>query len=122
MTNKQIFIAEIEKLIAYVTDLQESDKEILSPDAQLFLDQLKTGNGFGNEITESGLKILSWCKENCKKYNNLFTAKVIAEGLFMTPRSVSGSMRKLISDEYFSKTGTNPVSYSLNEKGINYKL
>ena len=35
----------------------------------------------------------------------------------MNSKSVSGTMRKLVSDGYFSKSGSNPVMYSLTDKG-----
>jgi hypothetical protein len=54
-------------------------------------------------------------KENKATYNNIFNAKTIGEGLFMPPRSVSGAMRKLISDGYAFKTPGNPVTYSLKD-------
>ena len=61
-------------------------------------------------------------QENLESMNNVFTSKEIAEGLFTSGRSISGSMRKLVNDEYVEKIGTNPVQYALTEKGMNYKF
>lgn len=55
-------------------------------------------------------------QENWEKRNNLFKASDIAEGLFTSGRSVSGSMKKLVSDGYVVKEGKDPVIYSLTEE------
>ncbi len=46
-------------------------------------------------------------------------AKDIAEGLMMSSRRVSGSIRKLVTDGYVEKIGQDPVIYALTEKGKN---
>ena len=66
-------------------------------------------------MTESGEKVLTWMLENEKEYSNIFSAKVIGEGLFTSSRVVSGAMRKLVTDGYVEKAGQNPVSYSLTD-------
>ena len=40
----------------------------------------------------------------------------------MSPRSVSGSMRKLLTDGYCEKTGKDPVCYLLTEKGKTFSI
>ena len=75
-----------------------------------------------NEAIENGLKILQYMQQNNEKYNNIFSAKNIGEGLFLSSRSVSGSMRKLVTDEYVHKIGNNPVCYSLTEQGKNIDI
>ena len=47
----------------------------------------------------------------------LFKAKDIAEGLFISSRTVSGAMRKLVSDGFVEKVGQDPVIYTITEKG-----
>jgi predicted transcriptional regulator len=56
-------------------------------------------------------------QDNKDKYNNIFKSKEIAEGLFVSSRSVSGSMRKIITDGYVVKAGSDPVCYSLTDAG-----
>lgn len=73
-------------------------------------------------ITENGVKILKIMQDKVDQYNNIFTSKNIGEFLFMSPRSVSGSMKKLITDGYVIKLGLNPVSYGLTELGKSYKF
>lgn len=88
-----------------------------------FFEELKNNKTKSSkEMTENGQKSLTWMQENFESMNNVFTSKEIAEGLFTSGRSVSGSMRKLVNDGYVEKIGTNPVQYALTEKGMNYKF
>ena len=48
-----------------------------------------------------------------------YKAKDIADNIGITSKSVSGAMRKLVTDGYIEKVGKNPVVYVINEKGIN---
>lgn len=73
-------------------------------------------------FTENGIKILKCMKENQEKYINIFKAKDIGEMLFIAPRSVSGSMKKLIADGYVEKIGSAPVTYGLTELGKTCEL
>ena len=118
---KQNFIEIIDKEIfsnnELLTSLQDKYNTQFS-NAVSFWEVFKTGKSNG-EITENGLKILQYMQENNEKYNNIFSAKNIGEGLFLSSRSVSGSMRKLVTDEYVHKIGNNPVCYSLTEQGKN---
>lgn len=99
------FLKEIEKI-----------KEQLSPEAQEFLCAALESGG-KSAFTENGIKILKAMKDNQEKYINIFTAKNLGEILFMSPRSVSGSMKKLIAEGYVEKVGLSPVSYGLTDKG-----
>ncbi len=110
MTNKEKFISEIEEIMASGVSLSEG--------AVAFLNELKMQKVSKSvDITENGYKILGFMKENANQYNNIFKAKEIAEGLFMPPKSVSGSMRKLVTDGYVEKVGKDPVCYSITDKG-----
>ena len=51
-------------------------------------------------------------------HNNILKAKDIGEGLFCSSRTVSGAIRKLITDGYVSKTAGTPVCYSLTDLGM----
>ena len=109
MTNKDVFIQDIENAIS-------NGYLLLKEESQKYFEDLKKNN-YSKEMTENGLKIILFMKENYDNYNNIFKAKDIAEGLFMSPRSVSGSMRKLLTDGYCEKTGKDPVCYLLTDKG-----
>ena len=108
-------IENFDKYFNHITNLYEFSKED-------FEEILKNVAPNQKGITENGLKILKVMKNNCEKYNNIFTSKNIGEFLFMSPRSVSGSMKKLITDGYVIKLGLNPVSYGLTDLGKNYKF
>ena len=75
-----------------------------------------------DKLTENGAKVLKWMQENEATMANTFTSKEIAEGLFTSGRSIAGSMRKLVADEYVDKTGKNPIQYSLTDKGKNVNV
>ena len=78
-----------------------------------YFESLKEDKSEGG-LTENGQKILSFMQENKEKYNNLFKAKDIGEGLGISSKAVSGSMRKLVKDGYVNKVGKEPVIYELN--------
>ena len=65
-------------------------------------------------MTENGKKIYEWMQEHMNEMSNMFTSKEIAEALFISARSVAGSMRKLVNDGLVTKSGSNPIQYSLN--------
>lgn len=74
------------------------------------------------DMTENGLKVLTWMQEHIEEMSNVFTAKEIGEGLFTSGRSISGSMKKLVNDGYVEKIGKSPVQYSLTEAGKLYHI
>ena len=117
MTNKEKFIEEIELLLASDAGFEFSES------AMAYFNTLKTTKeGNSKAITENGIKILQFMQENWESRNNLFKAADIGEGLFMSGRSVSGSMRKLVTDGYATKEGKDPVVYAITEKGKNFTL
>lgn len=117
MTNREIFIKEVEDTIRDCPDF-------FSMEALEYFNQLKaTPEKEKAPFTENGARVLLWMQENAVEYNNILKAKEIAEGMFtingtpVTSRTVSGAMRKLITDGYVSKTAGTPVCYSLTELG-----
>ena len=72
------------------------------------------------EFTDNGKMILKYMQDNADKEN--FKAKDIGEGLFISSRTVSGSIRKLVTDGYVEKIGQDPVIYTLTEKGKNKEI
>lgn len=113
MTNKEIFIHTVEQLIAH-------SKDMIPTEAIEYFNQLKaTPEKEKAPFTENGAKVLIWMQENYESYNNILKAKEIGDGLFCSSRTVSGAMRKLITDGYVSKTEGTPTCYSLTELGMN---
>ena len=107
----------LEQHFNHTVDNYEFDQE----DMDKLIAMFKGGNG-SKTFTENGLKIFKCMRENEQKYINVFKAKEIGELLFMTPRSVSGSIKKLIHDGFVEKVGANPVAYGLTELGKSYEF
>ena len=42
--------------------------------------------------------------------------------MFISSRTVSGSIRKLVNDGFVEKVGQDPVIYSITEQGKNIKI
>ena len=120
MTKKEAFIKIVEEEI--FNNTQYNYTSFYGEDftlAKEFFEDLKSNKDKSKSaITENGAKILILMQNNREKYNNVFKAKDIAEELFVSSRSVSGSMRKLISDGFVEKIGQDPVTYAITEKGI----
>lgn len=111
-----------EKFINEIKECIEKFNIELSPEALAYLESLEKGSASIGGFTENGLKILAYMQEYYTSRGNSFKAKEIGEGLFMSGRSASGSMRKLIADGYVEKIGQNPVCYGLTDLGKSYEL
>lgn len=124
MSGKEIFIEKIEQLISDVPDFFGSDAEAADKALKFFNDlkKEKPSNSKSSLPTENGMKILRFMRDNRSKYNNVFKAKDIGEGLFISGRSVSGSMKKLVTDGYASKEGKDPVIYGITDAGLSFFL
>lgn len=124
MTKKEKFINFIQSEIFEREDIYMrqcgKDWEDIKNFWSQFLNDKK--NSSNSEMTENGSKILKYMQSNEDKYNNLFTSKEIGEGLFMSSRSVSGSMRKIIANGFVEKVGKVPVTYSLTDEGRNKQI
>ena len=108
MTKREQFIFEVEQTIKDCPDF-------FSLEALEYFQELRDGKASVGGMTENGEKILTFMLENEKEFSNIFTAKNIGEGLFVSSRVVSGVIRKLVTDGYVVKSGQNPVSYSLTD-------
>jgi len=118
MTNKKQFIQEIEELLA--DRCKTFGEDGLSEGARAYFEQLKaTPEKEKAPFTENGANVLIWMQENYESYNNILKAKEIGDGLFCSSRTVSGAMRKLVTDGYVSKIEGTPTCYSLTELGMN---
>lgn len=67
------------------------------------------------QFTENGKLILKFLKEH--QETEMWKSKDIAEEMFISSRTVSGAIRKLVTDGYVDKVGQDPVIYTLTEKG-----
>ena len=112
MNKKIAFLNYIEKLL----NTHQLTVEDMPEDARLYYEALKAHDEVEKPMfTENGKLVLQYMKDN--QQEPLFKAKVIAEGLFVSSRTVSGAMRKLVTDGYVEKVGQDPVIYKLTEKG-----
>lgn len=82
-----------------------------------YIQSILAESGTAADLTDKNKNILKWMQENVNKYRNTFNAKQIGDGLFMSGRSVSGSIRKLVTLGLVEKQGKDPVCYSLTDNG-----
>lgn len=68
------------------------------------------------EFTDNGKAILQYLQTAPE---GMYKARDIAEGMFIASKSVSGAIRKLVTDGYVEKVGKDPVIYAITEKGKN---
>ena len=120
MTKKDAFIHVVEWLFEEYRDVIADGYDADATPAFEYFEDFKKAKSPTQGLTQAGKNVLFWMQEHKDEYDNLMTCKVIGEGLFISGRSVSGTMRKLISDEYVTKNASSPIQYSLTEKGENY--
>ena len=108
MSKKQEFIKFIEMAIeAYPCPMNE--------EAKLYWDALRGVDETGEKplFTDNGKLILDFLQKN--QDTPMWKARDIAEGLFVSSRTVSGAIRKLVTDGFVEKVGQDPVIYSIRE-------
>lgn len=114
---KNEFLKFIDDLISHDKDYADS---IMTDDVKAYLEILRTGEDSSKpEITDNGKVVLQYMQDNNIK---MAKSKDIAEGLGISSRAVSGTLRKLVNDGFAEKIGKDPVIYTLSEKGKNYKI
>lgn len=116
MSKKENFVKFVEALVEK-HGLEVVIDGVNNTEALSYLECLKnTQEKEKVAFTDNGKAILTFMQTDSEK---LFKAKDIAEGLFVSSRSVSGAIRKLITDGYVEKIGESPSSYTLTETGKN---
>ena len=114
MNKKEIFIQTIDDLI-------KDNPNAFSKEAMEYWEEFKAEPASKN-ITEKGILILKYMANNKDLYNNVFTSQLIGAGMQLTGRSVSGSMRKLVSEGYVNKLDAKPIAYQITEQGMQKAL
>lgn len=110
MSKKQSFINEMQNLMNSV------DYKWASDDAKTYWEALVSQPEVEKPMfTDNGKLILKYMQDN--QDTEHWKARDIGEGLFISSRTVSGAIRKLVSDGFVEKIGQDPVVYSLTEKG-----
>ena len=120
MSKKQKFIEMVVTLLGMVDQEDvKIDKEALE-----YFNILKAAdiNNDKPKFTENGKLVLKYMQENRELRNNIFNAKEVGEGMGVSSRTASGAMRKLVTDGYVEKIGTNPVVYSLTKNGMEVNI
>lgn len=115
MSKKQDFISEVNSMINSLG--YEWQSESAKSYWEAFISVKEEDKP---EFTDNGKLILKYMQDNSDKEN--FKAKDIGEGLFVSSRTVSGAIRKLVTDGYVEKIGQDPVIYTLTEKGKNKEI
>ena len=118
MNKKEAFVKMVEELL----DGQDTSKYA---DAIAYFETFKSdkkAKGDKPKFTDNGKLILRTMIENQGEKQNLFKARDIAELAFISSRSVSGSIRKLITDGYVDKMGQDPIIYTLTDEGKSVEL
>jgi len=119
-TKKETFINEVKRAIEKTGN---SVEDWFSEDGLDFWNGLLiAGDTTKPKFTENGKLILQYLKDNKDKYNNIFKAKEVGEGLGISSRTVSGGIRKLVTDGYVDKVGQDPVAYAITSKGVKVDL
>lgn len=112
-----------EAFIDYVTEIMdELAAPEMSEEAQEYWDALR----FKEEkekpmFTDNGKLIMEYLKSLPDDVSAM-KSKDIAEALVVSSRTISGSMRKLVSDGFVEKIGDSPVLYKITEKGKNIEI
>jgi predicted transcriptional regulator len=112
-----------ENFLQFIDNLIEHDKEyaesIMTDEIKQYLEILKEDKSLKPEITDNGKIVLKYMQDNNV---TLGKAKDIANGLGISSKRVAGALRKLVTDGFAEKVGTNPVIYAITEKGKNYNI
>ena len=116
MSKKQDFINYVE------TNLMSKINEEDSPEnVKIYLEALKNKEEKEKPMfTDNGKLILQYLRD----HDDVATwkARDIAEGLFISSRTVSGSIRKLVNDGFVEKISKDPVIYSITDLGKTVKI
>ena len=117
MSKKSKFIEFVDDALFSKVDINEVDSDIVA-----YWEALKgTGDVEKPTFTDNGKLVMEYLK-GLPEGSPALKAREIAEALFVSSRSVSGAMRKLVTDGFVEKIGQDPVMYSLTEKGKNIEI
>ena len=115
MSKKDKFVEMVEGLFA---EMEEVDQDVLD-----YFETVKQKKATKKvEMTDNGKAIIGHMQSFYKEADNKFLSRDIADGLFTSSRSVSGAMRKLVTDGYVDKNDDSPIVYSLTDLGKEYSI
>lgn len=127
MITKEDFLYTITDLIRHTDDVSiYGMNNVTAGDLLEYLENFeKTPEKKKVLITENGLKILEWMRENEESFHNDFTAAAIGKGMFTSGRAISGSLRKMVTEGFLEKTivdKNKTTHYSLTSFGKEYTI
>ena len=117
MSKKQEFIEFVEKMMNELN----IGPDHMSDNVSIYWEALKGKEETEKPLfTDNGKLILQYLQDHSEV--PIWKAKDIAEGLFVSSRTASGALRKLVNDGFVEKVGQDPVIYSITEKGKNINI
>ena len=117
MSKKEEFI----NFVKEVMDHANVDATFMSENARFYWEALQESEEIEKpKFTDNGKIILKFLKDHSDI--KMWKSKDIAEELFIGSKTVSGAMRKLVTDGYVEKTGKDPIIYSITENGLNINI
>ena len=115
---KKEFINFLNALMSAAPDVVE---QLMTENIKQYIEVLMDENVKEKpDLTDNGKLVLKFMQEH--QDITAWKAKDIADGLFISSRTVSGAMRKLVNDGFAEKLSKDPVIYTLTEKGKNYVI
>ena len=106
-----------ETLHAKVGDAEYEEMTTLRTALQ-FYEDYQNSQPAKKPITDKGIAILLAMRE----VEDWITAKSLGEQMDISGRSVSGSLKKLVTDGYVDKRAGSPAAYKITEKGMTCNL
>ena len=118
MSKKQEFISFVKSMM----DELNIGPDSMTENVALYWEAFCSGEGEAEKpaLTDNGKLILKYLQDHSETH--LAKARDIAEALFISSRTVSGAMRKLVTDGFVEKIGQDPVMYNLTELGKNIEI
>lgn len=114
---KQDFLNFLEELMKRSPEFVEQN---MTEDIKNYIEALKEAEIAKPALTDNGKVVLTYLQS--VPDNKPMKARDIAEDLFISSRSVSGTMRKLVADGFCEKISKDPAIYTLTEKGKNFNI
>ena len=116
MSKKSKFIEYVEDALFSKVDPREVDEDVIA-----YWTALKGANDVEKPtFTDNGKLVMEYLQG--LDGSPTLKARDIAEALFVSSRTVSGAMRKLVTDGFVEKIGQDPVMYTITEKGKNIDI
>lgn len=116
MTKKEKFIEFVNDNLFAVVPTENIDNDVL-----VYWEALKNLQEQDKPVlTDNGKLVLKYLQDHPEIQSA--KARDIAEELFISSRTVSGSMRKLVNDGFVEKIGQDPTVYSITEEGKNLQI